>query len=104
MRAFLGTIAVSTLVLSGCGDERVDRSGDDQRTASGEVRGGTISDAMLPLDTIQSQSPPLRIEANDTGAGEASDTADRQDESGDGTGSEAQAEPPAQPATETGED
>lgn len=29
----------------------------DERTAEGEVLGGTISDAMLPLDERQSQSP-----------------------------------------------
>lgn len=37
---------------------------DDTRTASGEVLEGTISDAMLPLDTVRSQ-PPL---AKNTGA------------------------------------
>lgn len=32
----------------------------ERRTAAGEVLGGTISDDMLPLDTVTSQSPPLR--------------------------------------------
>jgi hypothetical protein len=31
---------------------------DDERTASGEVLEGTISDSMLPLETVRSQ-PPL---------------------------------------------
>lgn len=31
---------------------------DGRATAEGEVLGGTISDDMLPLDTLRSQSPP----------------------------------------------
>ena len=31
---------------------------DGRATAEGEVLGGTISDEMLPLDTLRSQSPP----------------------------------------------
>ena len=34
--------------------------GPERKTAAGEVLGGSISDSMLPLDTVQSQSPPLR--------------------------------------------
>lgn len=49
------------LLLSACGDDPVpDQS--DQRTASGEVLEGTISDAMLPLDTVTSQPPLLQEE------------------------------------------
>ncbi|ANY19485.1 hypothetical protein A6F68_00960 [Tsuneonella dongtanensis] len=32
----------------------------ERKTAAGEVLGGSISDDMLPLDTVTSQSPPLR--------------------------------------------
>jgi hypothetical protein len=35
---------------------------DDSRSASGEVLEGTISDAMLPLDTVRSQAPLAPIE------------------------------------------
>jgi hypothetical protein len=50
-------LALAPLVLlAGCdwweGDE------EDDRTASGQVLEGTISDSMLPLDTVRSQ-PPL---------------------------------------------
>lgn len=38
--------------------------------AEGEVLGGTISDAMLPLDTVRSQSPALRPEPSEGAAGE----------------------------------
>jgi hypothetical protein len=41
-------------LLAACGEEAV----DDGRAASGEVLEGTISDAMLPLDRVQSE-PPL---------------------------------------------
>ncbi|MDA0818671.1 MAG: hypothetical protein O2879_00090 [Proteobacteria bacterium] len=35
---------------------------DDAREAEGEVLGGSISDDMLSLDQLQSQSPPIREE------------------------------------------
>jgi hypothetical protein len=41
-------------LLAACGEEPA----DDGRAASGEVLEGTISDAMLPLDRVQSE-PPL---------------------------------------------
>ena len=64
MKATLGLLACSALALGACGDDAVERGAEgDARTAAGEVRGGTISDAMLPLDTVQSQSPPLRESA-----------------------------------------
>lgn len=83
MRVAMGWIAVSTVALAGCGEDQVDRNGDDARTASGEVRGGTISDAMLPLDTVQSQSPPLRSEtpdARDNGDDDGAEPAAEADE------------------------
>lgn len=78
MRVAIGCAAIMAFTLAGCGDEAVKRGSDDARTATGEVRGGTISDAMLPLDTVQSQSPPLRVAApegqnGDDGAQEAQD-------------------------------
>ncbi|UVI40307.1 hypothetical protein [Qipengyuania spongiae] len=59
------------LVMTACQDEApADETGAGGR-AEGEVLGGTISDDMLPLDTLRSQSPPLRPSAEATG-GEAS--------------------------------
>ena len=43
------------LLLAACND---DAPGDDSRAASGEVLEGTVSDAMLPVDRVQSE-PPL---------------------------------------------
>ena len=45
--------------LSACGGG-AEEAANERKTAAGEVLGGSISDAMLPLDTVQSQGPPLR--------------------------------------------
>ena len=51
------------LALVACGDDSVTPAADgDDRGARGEVLGGTISDDMIPLDQLQSRSPPLRGE------------------------------------------
>jgi hypothetical protein len=50
-------------LLSACGDKE-GGEGPERKTAAGEVLGGTISDAMLPLATVTSQSPPLRESAS----------------------------------------
>ena len=42
------------ILLAACGEEA---PADDSRSASGEVLEGTISDAMLPLDRVQSEPP-----------------------------------------------
>jgi len=46
-------------LLSACGESEEAPVADETENAGpqGEVRGGTISDAMLPLDTVRSQSP-----------------------------------------------
>jgi hypothetical protein len=52
------------VLLAACGDS----SGDEAGTASGEVLEGTISDSMLPLDTVRSQPPLAQPSAARTGA------------------------------------
>ena len=50
-------IALASLALiASCGKDEVAQS--DGRSASGEVLEGTVSDAMLPVDRVQSE-PPL---------------------------------------------
>ena len=44
---------------------------DGRATAEGEVLGGTISDEMLPLDTLRSQSPP-QGSGSGSGSGDSS--------------------------------
>lgn len=71
-RLFVSCAALA--LLAACGSDPAPAPADDGRQgAEGEVLGGTISDDMLPLDTLRSQSPPQSAAA--TGAGETSDTA-----------------------------
>ncbi len=68
--------------LASCGEEPVpEQPVDDERSARGEVLGGTISDEMLPLATRRSQSPPLSEddETQDESGG-SGDTAASEDE------------------------
>jgi hypothetical protein len=63
--------------LSACG-EKNGADGPERKTAAGEVLGGTISDAMLPLATVTSENPPLREStgaSGDESGGTSTDTA-----------------------------
>ena len=54
-------VLLPILLLAACGDDATSTGElDDGTAAEGEVLGGTISDEMLPLDRLESQSPPLR--------------------------------------------
>jgi hypothetical protein len=54
--AAMGLILALPLVLTACGGS--EKKAKDQRTAAGEILPGSISDSMLPYDTVHSQ-PPL---------------------------------------------
>ena len=60
MKARLLVAASLALLLVGCGGHKE----KDQRTASGQVLQGTISDDMLPLATVTSQPPHMRVKAS----------------------------------------
>lgn len=64
---------LALIALAACGLGEDEKAADDTRTAEGEIQGGTISDAMLPLDTLKSQSPPLKIEPRDPDGAETGD-------------------------------
>lgn len=49
------------LALAACGGSESKRDGSDDRSAEGEVLGGAISDEMLPLESVQSQSPQMKV-------------------------------------------
>lgn len=85
-------IATLTLLpaLSACGDEPAPVQGDDGREASGEVLEGSISDAMLPIDGVQSQAP---LAAPEPGEGGSAPVA-----TGSSTSDGVEDEAPAQPA------
>ena len=64
-------LAATCVALTACGDNSTPADQvDENATARGEVLGGSISDDMLPLDTVTSQSPPLREERVESAASE----------------------------------
>ena len=89
-------VLACALGLAACGDDAADAPAEgDERGARGEVLGGTISDDMIPLDQLQSQSAPQNPDAD---SGEGSDTDSSQEPAADAPSeSAAEAEAPAAP-------
>lgn len=81
-----------SLALAGCNGD----GGDDEQARSGEVLEGTISDAMLPIDTVRSQ-PPLADP-------EAAEAVQARDATGDGDTGAARASPDSPAADAPAED
>lgn len=85
MRRLL-TLAVSAALLAACsGDPAGTRDNSGEEMAEGEVLGGSISDAMIPLETVRSQSPALRaapVSTDDAETEEDGDSADLVGEDG----------------------
>ncbi|MFM7404274.1 MAG: hypothetical protein ACKO1N_09355 [Erythrobacter sp.] len=54
--ALLALVLAPYLALVACGDEAVDPAKQD-KAAAGEVLPGSISDAMIPLEQLNSQAP-----------------------------------------------
>lgn len=92
------------LALAACGGSGDEAEGE-RKTAAGEVLGGTISDDMLPLDTVTSQSPPLRESGGGSPAGNGGDGSASADAAtpADDAASAPDPEPSAAPAAETPE-
>lgn len=78
MRRLTCAILGSALALTACSGQTPER-GEDEREAEGEVLGGTISDAMLPLDQLQSQLPAIREAPAAAPSEEEGETADSDD-------------------------
>lgn len=95
-------VAVPLVLLAACNQGAPE--GDDSRSASGEVLEGTISDEMLPLDTVQSEppfeDPKAAREVQEAAASEGPEEAGATEgEPADAAAEEAPAaEPPAEPA------
>ena len=87
------------LLLAACGKQA---PADDSRSASGEVLEGTISDAMLPLDRVQSEPPLEDPEAFAKAQSDADVAATEAAPEGEVTEAEAETEeaPAAEPAPE----
>jgi len=77
--------------LGACGGDA--GSDAERKTAAGKVLGGSISDDMLPLDTVTSQSPPLREKGEGGSTGAAGGATALPRDTGGGPG-----EPPRDPA------
>ena len=57
-RLALASLPALALILSACSkDEAAEADTSENAGPQGEVRGGTISDAMLPTAEVKSQSP-----------------------------------------------
>ena len=85
--------------LAAC-NQAADPAAPNDKRAEGEVLGGTISDSMIPLDQLRSQSPPLRVVPSEGGATESGDGNDGAPDATDAA-PEAEAAPePAAPADE----
>ncbi|MXO89377.1 hypothetical protein [Pontixanthobacter aquaemixtae] len=70
-------LLIAAPVLAGCGDNSATTAGpaDDDRSVSGDVLEGSISDEMLPLDELESSSPPANPgEAEDAAADDSDDS------------------------------
>ena len=99
------------VLLAACQDEPAVEAGDDNaREAEGEVLGGTISDDMLPLDTLRSQSPPLDGDGEgenngggDGGSGTGGERPDAAASEGDEAGNPAEQNPAQQDPVTTPE-
>ena len=90
------TVAVSALplvlLLAACGGDG-GNGGEERGTAAGEVLGGSITDDMLPLDTVTSESPPMR----ETGESTSAASGERRSAGASASASEA-ADSPEEPA------
>ena len=74
------TVTALALLLSACGDDAAEELAEGEREAAAEVLDGSISDEMLPLDSVRSQPPS---EDEDGGEdGQESDAADEEGEAG----------------------
>ncbi len=96
-------LGLASVALTGCGR---DKAADPKAQAAGEVLPGSISDAMLPLDTVRSQ-PPLAPRAEASGkaitSGDKATAPDHEPEAaaeGDAPPAEAPAEAPASPGAQ----
>lgn len=89
--------------LASCGGQTSDA---ERKTSAGQVLGGSISDEMLPLDTVTSQSPPLREQAKDGSPSAAGERRPRTGDEPEAEDDDAEPEPtpsatPTSPADET---
>lgn len=99
----LAMIIACTAALTACTDEPAPAA-PERGTAAGEVLGGEVSDAMLPLETARSTSP-AGSSMPDEGAGEDGQGEDGSGEDGageEGRGGKTTTSAPARPRASSG--
>lgn len=98
MRIWLTAMAGAGL-LAGCSGDSAQRDASDRRKAEGEVLGGTINDAMIPIEAVKSQSP-AQSAASTSADGSGEEGAEAADGEGDPAvdGTETPPAPLAEPA------
>ncbi|MGI9374984.1 MAG: hypothetical protein ACR2PC_02625 [Tsuneonella suprasediminis] len=86
-------------LLAACGDKDSAGASAERQTAAGEVLPGTISDEMLPLDSVKSQSPPMKDSPSDKGGtkpdGDSAATAEADGDAADAPAAAPSASPSA---------
>ena len=92
--AALASVVLLALPLSACGKKDNE---NDKRTASGEVLPGSISDSMLPLETLTSEPPLAKVMPSTGGSGAADEAASGEADASD-AGDSAAAAPEAAPS------
>ena len=101
MRRLKITMLAGTLALAACGGQTPERA-EDAREAEGEVLGGAISDDMLPLDQVQSQSPQIRERTVTQTEEDGTTTVETTITTTSGEGADNQPAPPQPPAPPEG--
>lgn len=98
--ARIAVMALLPLMLAACQGEAKKPDAGAQ-TAKGEILEGSISDAMLPVDTVRSQ-PPLAPKASESdGSSDKPDKPDKADKAGKSpSGDAASAKPAAEDAAQ----
>lgn len=91
----LALILIAPLALVACGSGTSDKKQKDRRTAVGEILPGSVSDAMLPYDTVRSQ-PPLAPRESGRAGGKAGEAAEAEAEAAASDAPAASAEGPTE--------
>lgn len=73
--ALIAQALLLTPALAACGTAGGDAAGPERRSAAGEVLGGEVTDAMVPLDSVRSTAPaaPRAPASGDATDGPAAD-------------------------------
>ena len=89
-------LALPLALLAAC-DKGADNAAPAEKRAEGEVLGGTVSDDMIPLERLRSQSPPMRVAPGEGGGNSGSPSEAGPEDEAEASGETAPAEPASAP-------